>query len=251
MSLEINVGNMENICSVCGRTLLTGERTEAYISAGGEERQVCDLCRARVERQGWARSDSKDQPTAPKAKKKKSRKQLRSIFRGPKQEEEGVDGAADGRPMDAAKQNSEDTDGHGVKKGRSVERATVREDPKRTTREATVGHRSVYAVPTSDYGKLERAIELFNKTEHLETVAGIARTLGRPHIATVMSDSLGSEVYLVVAWELSWYRYLVDVSKNKNAVRLIDRGDELDEIPEAYRSWNAGIDEGGRVGLLE
>lgn len=43
----------EEICAVCGRTILAGERTRSYISPKEGPRLVCELCRDRAERQGW------------------------------------------------------------------------------------------------------------------------------------------------------------------------------------------------------
>ena len=41
-----------NACSICGRTILAGERVHDY-SDGEEERSVCELCVARADRLGW------------------------------------------------------------------------------------------------------------------------------------------------------------------------------------------------------
>ncbi|HEX7058354.1 MAG TPA: hypothetical protein VF176_00695 [Solirubrobacterales bacterium] len=41
-------------CAVCGRTILAGERTRTYLSPKGGPASVCELCRDRVERLGWA-----------------------------------------------------------------------------------------------------------------------------------------------------------------------------------------------------
>ena len=42
------------ICAVCGRTILRGERVASYVSPeGGEEMPVCALCKPRAEASGW------------------------------------------------------------------------------------------------------------------------------------------------------------------------------------------------------
>jgi hypothetical protein len=40
-------------CSVCGRTILKGERTRTYLTPDGDRRIVCELCRARAEALHW------------------------------------------------------------------------------------------------------------------------------------------------------------------------------------------------------
>jgi len=39
-------------CSICGRTILAGERVHGFVD-GTEEKSVCELCVARAERLGW------------------------------------------------------------------------------------------------------------------------------------------------------------------------------------------------------
>ena len=56
-----------------------------------------------------------------------------------------------------------------------------------------------------------------------------------------------SFVSLLVAWELSWYRYRVDLGAEADPAELLDKGDELDELDEALRQWNASLDADGRV----
>jgi hypothetical protein len=43
----------DEVCTVCGRTILAGERTRSYMSPKDGPRLVCDLCRGRAERLGW------------------------------------------------------------------------------------------------------------------------------------------------------------------------------------------------------
>jgi hypothetical protein len=43
----------DEVCAVCGRTILAGERTRSYMTPKDGARLVCDLCRGRAERLGW------------------------------------------------------------------------------------------------------------------------------------------------------------------------------------------------------
>src|SRR3954452_18385307 len=45
-------------CAVCARTILKGERTEAFLAPGGHRHQVCELCFARAEHAGWIRESA-------------------------------------------------------------------------------------------------------------------------------------------------------------------------------------------------
>ena len=45
-------------CDVCGRTILKGERAESYLAPGGHRRQVCELCAARAQHDGWIRESA-------------------------------------------------------------------------------------------------------------------------------------------------------------------------------------------------
>jgi hypothetical protein len=44
----------EVACDVCGRRLLRGEQTNAFL-AGGQRRMVCELCTTRATHEGWRR----------------------------------------------------------------------------------------------------------------------------------------------------------------------------------------------------
>ena len=103
------------------------------------------------------------------------------------------------------------------------------------------------AVPTNAQVKVERAIEVFNGTEHPRTIAGIARSLGEPWVtATPLAES-PSEVSIVVAWELSWYHYRVDLGTERDPVTLVGKGEELDELDDWAKEWNASASADGAL----
>jgi hypothetical protein len=54
-------------------------------------------------------------------------------------------------------------------------------------------------------------------------------------------------VAVAVAWELSWYRYRIDLGDEEGAVTLLAKGEELDELDEGLRQWNASADLDGRL----
>ena len=58
----------------------------------------------------------------------------------------------------------------------------------------------------------------------------------------------GALVEIVVAWELCWYRYEVDLADEPHAVRLLGQGYELEELGEDALAANAVAD--GRGELL-
>jgi len=54
-------------------------------------------------------------------------------------------------------------------------------------------------------------------------------------------------VTVVVAWELSWYRYRVDLGDEADPVMMLDKGEEIAQIDDGLRDWNARLDPEGRV----
>ena len=103
------------------------------------------------------------------------------------------------------------------------------------------------AVPTTAQVKVERALALFNGSEHQRMIAGLARTLGAPWVAAAPDEEQPSAVDIIVAWELSWYRFRVDLGDEAGPVALLEKGEQLQEIGGAERDWNAAMDPGGRL----
>ena len=107
--------------------------------------------------------------------------------------------------------------------------------------------RHVRAVPTTAEAKVERALDLFNGSDHHRTIAGLARTLGTPLVSARPDPGQGSQVSMVVAWELSWYRYRIDLGDEGEPVEMLEKGEEMAQIDESLRDWNATLDGDGRV----
>jgi hypothetical protein len=105
--------------------------------------------------------------------------------------------------------------------------------------------RHVHAVPTSIEHRIDAAAELFNRSEHPRTVAGIGRSLGLPDVAVHPTSPAGAIVNVVVCWELCWYRYEVDLSEEHPVVRAAGQGYELSELSELERQTNVSADGDG------
>lgn len=111
--------------------------------------------------------------------------------------------------------------------------------------------RHVRAVPTNAQVKVERALEVFNASQHRRTVAGLSRTLGPPWVSAAPEPESPSYVTIVVAWELSWYRYTVDLGDAQDPVSLAAKGHELEELDPEDRDWNGAVTpEGGLVAAV-
>jgi hypothetical protein len=104
--------------------------------------------------------------------------------------------------------------------------------------------------PTAGELKVARALEVFNAGEQPRRVAGVARSLGAPAVTVRPLDDSGSTVAIVVAWELCWYRYEVDLGDEAAGSQLVAQGMELDELPEEDRLANAAADERGLLSAL-
>ena len=229
-------------CDVCGRTILKGEHAEWYLAPGGDRRQVCDLCAVRAQHHGWIReSGAGDLPArVPRHEPRRGvlgRLRRRRSASAPIEDEARL-----------AEQEAMYGAGSGVEPAEHPEEQPAAPPaPAPRTRSRPQAPRHVRAVPTTAEVKVERALELFNGSVHQRTVAGLARTLGQPWVSAVPDPNQASAVSVLVAWELSWYRYRVDLGDEADAVMMLDKGEELDEIEESLRTWNAGLDSDGRV----
>ena len=206
-------------CDVCGRTLLRGEQADVFL-AGGMRRNVCELCTQRAAHEGWIREGLDDATVRSRGHNGRSRSLLARLRQR----------RADAQAMH--EQVEADNGGD-----RSVSEPLAQEP------------RSVHAIPTNAEMKMARALDLFNASAHPRTVAGVARSLGAPIVAVHPSTTEGSVVGIAVAWELSWYRFEVDLADEAAGVRLIAQGTELAELDGQDRIANAVADERGELAL--
>lgn len=215
-------------CDVCGRTMLKGERPEPYLAPSRERKMVCQLCAQRAQKEGWIRESSSDAPVQPPRPSERGR-----LFRRRRRSPLDDDGAQPPLPEE------------GEERPETPFARAVPQRMKGVPRDP----RHVRAVPTSTDLKIERALDLFNGSEHARTVAGIARTLGPPRVSACTSSVSAAKVLLTVAWELSWYQFAIDLSDTGEPVQLERRGHELDELPAKVRHWNASADSEGRIAV--
>ena len=90
------------------------------------------------------------------------------------------------------------------------------------------------------------AAELFNQSAFRRTVAGIAKSLGAARVSLVPLSGTNPEVVITVAWDISWYQYRA-VLGTTQSVRLAERGYEIDDLDERFKSWNGTLDASGSL----
>jgi hypothetical protein len=272
-------------CDVCGRRLLRGESPDVFL-AGGQRRTVCELCVPRAAAGGWLReADDHASSVRPTRSRRAGSllgrlRQLREPAQRPLRREGqapiGRDGVAEGAEL-------RDEELYDFLEGGALERAEPYErelyigsvedgeptegertaelgdglgggfsGPSGEARELSPGHpgRSARDALTSGELKVARALEVFNAGEQPRRVAGVARSLGAPTVTARPLEDSGSTVAIVVAWELCWYRYEVDLGDEAAGPRLVAQGMELDELPAEDRLANAAADERGELAAL-
>ncbi len=267
-------------CDVCGRTLLRGENADIFL-VGGSRRTVCELCTSRAVHEGWIREGLDDVSSA------RGPERGRSFLQRLRQRRERPDRepAAERAPRAARRARSAPAappadPGYDHAEGDEAYAEAVAPDPAVAGPPSVavpapppaappvpspsayahvapdhpaevVGRepRSVHAVPTNAQMKVARALEVFNAGSYPRTVAGVSRSLGAPIVSARPSPTEGSIVTIVVAWELSWYRYEVDLGDEAAGVRVTAQGSELAELEPADQRPNAAADEHGQLHL--
>ena len=230
-------------CDVCGRTILKGERVEWFVAPGGHRHEVCDLCAVRAQHHGWIRESTAGDLPARMPRNEPRRGVLGRLRRRrpaePARTEQEEPRLAEQEAMYGSGEGAEPSE------HRSTDEATAQ--PRERPRTRPKDPRHVRAVPTTAEGKVDRALELFNGSAHQRTIAGLARTLGSAWVSAQPDPAQSSAVSLLVAWELSWYRYRVDLGDEDDPVEMLEKGEEMGQIDETLRDWNASLDDQGRL----
>jgi len=229
---DIRTNQEDLACDVCGRTLLRGEHAETYL-AGGSRREVCDLCTARAQHEGWIRESGGDELALRHTRHDGRGRSFIERLRARRERAREVQ-------EELAASSAAAEEGAGDEPG---------ETPRRPSPEPLRRPRHVRAVPTNADLKMQRALEVFNASDHTRTVGGVARSLGAPVVCVRPLLDRPSVVVITVMWELSWYRYEVDLSDEAGGVRRDAQGDELSELAPEEQTDNAQADERGYLHL--
>jgi hypothetical protein len=227
-------------CDVCGRTLLRGESADVFLH-GGQRRMVCELCTTRAQHEGWIREGLDDAFARGRESRSRGRGSLLARLRTRRE-------AAPEDPLEpvAHVEPAPEPAWHPPVEPDPLP-APPAPEPAAPDAGLGYGERSVRGIPTNAELKVARALEVFNASAHPRTVSGVARSLGAPIVSARPSATEGSVVTIVVAWELSWYRYEVDLADEARGVRVAAQGAELSELDPADQTANAAADEAGQL----
>lgn len=257
-------------CDVCGRRLLRGETPDVFL-AGGHRRTVCELCVPRATAEGWLREADRHELSlrTPRPRRTASLlgrlRQLREPDERPLRREgasprRGTALQAEGSVLyndvddlydfvDGGANEPARTDGQAVFVGAvEAEHAPAAGEPQ--VEGNGLPPLEVERELTSGELKSERALEVFNAGTTTQRVAGVSRSLGAPTVAVRPLQDAGARVVIVVAWELCWYRYEVDLGDEAAGAMLAAEGMELEELPDEDRLANAVADERGELALI-
>ena len=255
-------------CDVCGRRLLRGEHPNVFLG-GGQRRLVCELCTPRATHEGWRR-ETEAHTARPRPERSQRGRSLLGKLRQSRwsiadrsapPERAGAEQMSPGEEMGPSEESETPVAAQWTELG--AEWTAVDEEWAET-------HPS--AAPTADEApgeaprevaraavdrtageganaSVRRALEVFNAGEYPRRVAGVARSLGAPSVRA--SQAAGTNVAIVVAWELCWYRYEIDLGDEARGARLTAEGMELAKLPGEDRIANAAADERGTLSLLD
>jgi hypothetical protein len=253
-------------CDVCGRRLLRGEQPDVFLGSG-QRRLVCELCTSRATHEGWRRETeehaARPRPEGPQRGRSLlgRLRQLREPARPVRAKSVEGDQRAGGgseTPVETertgigAEWTNVEEEWAGAHESWESAGPALDEAPAATER-AGAGHAGAADASANRAGEddasVRRALEVFNVGEYPRRVAGVARALGAPSVRA--TQAIGAKVAIVVAWELCWYRYEIDLGDEARGARVAAEGMELGELAPEDLLANATADERGELSLVE
>jgi hypothetical protein len=238
-------------CDVCERRLLRGEQPDVFLVTG-RRRIVCELCVPRAVHEGWLREADGPPVTLPPLRPRRGRSLLDRLLHArrpsthadeaPVLDADELGGRTAGEPQPYEFLGHGDSAGGADPTGPDVRSSEA--DPAPGEQPAAASP-AVRRTPSS----LDRALETFNSSEHPRRVAGVARSLGAPEVNVRSAEHAESVVRILVAWELCWYRYEVDLDEPEAGARVAAQGTELSELSREERLVNAQADDSGALSL--
>ncbi len=249
MATRMIVTSMPDVaCDVCGRRLLRGEQPDVFL-AGGRRRTVCELCAPRATHEGWLReTDQRHAVSLGPARSRRGRNLLDRLrqLREPASSQSPL---AEEALLSPPVSPSADLAAGGSYEDPLEDLPVLAEEPVIPDASAVADIASEPAFTGGDM-KAQRALEVFNAGEHPRRVAGVTRSLGAPSVTVRPLAESGSAVTIVIAWELSWYRYEVDLGDEAAGVSVVAQGTELGELAAEDRLANAAAAADGALSLV-
>jgi hypothetical protein len=227
-------------CDVCERRLLRGEQPDLFLDAG-QPRIACELCAPRAAHQGWKRGSADHAASAVPLRTRRAR----GLF----------------ERLRATRQTASATAPRSAREAYAPVRAEEPEPLDFLTAESIAGESAASAIDgATDAAHVEadasaapllQAIAVFNAGEYPRRVASLTRSLGTPEVSVRPGEAVASSVVIVIAWELCWYTYEVDLDDMQGPQsQAIAQGTELSELGPQDRLANALADERGSLALL-
>jgi len=257
-------------CYVCERRLLRGELPEVFL-ADGHPRTVCELCAPRAAHEGWLREADSEAVSLPPVRPRRGRNLFGRLRLMGRPATDSPDRSAPSPAYDDPTDSYDFLGGARTLDAGSVavpladragaDRAGASLTPDGEPEPAHARPAAAYAAEVDGHlagsplgirpvdEAVERAIEIFNAGEYPRRVAGVARSLGVPGVSVHAAEDGGNAVVIVVAWELCWYRYVVDFDEQPVEARCLAQGTELVELAEQDRVANAVVDDAGALSL--
>jgi hypothetical protein len=259
-------------CAICGRTILRGERVSEYVTGDGERHRVCSLCKTRAEAAGWIPAEQAGAPERPTPRRSRGVALRDALSRAAERvRQPRPEPKAEPEPKPAPPTNDE---GPPRRERRPAPAAKAKPAPKRApvqkrkspakgqssakrqakAKRETAGKGTAATKPQRSQAstaerRLRRAVERFNESDEAKVVGSLMRSLGEPRASVKSVSTKPPRVAVTVAWELSWYRWEVSQDGREVSVREVAKGNEVKELADEAKQWNATVDGEGNVRL--